>query len=512
MPMTVTLSIDTETLHLGDLRKAWLQPAVIAMNDAALERIGKSQQCVRQALGKEQAIYGINTGFGLLASVQVPDDELRTLQENLVLSHSAGTGALLDDRIVRLVLILKILSLGQGYSGVSPELIDNLCALLANEVYPCIPSRGSVGASGDLAPLAHMSSVLLGAGKARHRGEIISAEKALQVAGIEPLALRPKEGLALLNGTQVSTAMALHALFRAEDVFAAACISGALSLDAAQASDTPFDARISRVRNHQGQMDVARLYRDLTAGSAIRASHIDCQRVQDPYCLRCQPQVMGSCLETMRHVAGVFFREACAVTDNPMVFADDDAILSGGNFHAEPIALTCDYLATAIAEIGALSERRIALLIDPNMSGLPPFLVEHSGLNSGFMVPQVTAVALASENKHLASPASIDSMPTSANQEDHVSMAPVAALRLQQMLENCAGIVAIEMLAACQGIEFHRPMKSSATLEASIAKIRSISPPYTTDRMLSEDIGMVRDSVLAGDFLEPAGAILPSAT
>ncbi len=508
--MTVTLSIDTDTLKLADLREVWLHPARIRMNDSALDRITRSYRYVGEALGGEQAIYGINTGFGLLASVRIPDDELSQLQENLVLSHAAGTGELLDDRIVRLILVMKILSLSQGYSGVSPELVDKLCKLLEHEIYPCIPSRGSVGASGDLAPLAHMSCLLLGAGQARYKGEIIPAEKALQVAGIAPANLQPKEGLALLNGTQVSTAMALHALFLSEHVFSAACVSGALSLDAAQASDTPFDARISKVRNHQGQIDVAGLFRALTAGSKIRASHAGCERVQDPYCLRCQPQVMGSCLETIRHVANVFFNEACAVTDNPLVFSDDGDILSGGNFHAEPIALTCDYLATAIAEIGALSERRIALLIDPHMSGLPPFLVEHSGLNSGFMVPQITAVALASENKHLAHPASIDSMPTSANQEDHVSMAPIAALRLQQMLENCAGIVAIEMLAASQGIGFHRPKNSSDQLEAVIAQIRAISPAYTTDRMLSDDIGQVRDTVLRGDYLQPAHPILPT--
>jgi histidine ammonia-lyase len=354
--------------------------------------------------------------------------------------------------------------------------------------------------------------VLLGVGRARHAGREHDAREALTLAGLTPQPLRPKEGLALLNGTQVSTALALGALFQAEKVFAAACLAGALSVDAASGSDTPFDARVSQVRGHQAQIDVARVIRELIAGSQIRASHRQCERVQDPYSLRCQPQVMGACLQAIRHVAGILLVEARAVTDNPLVFSDDGAILSGGNFHAEPVALACDYLAIAIAEIGALSERRIALLIDTRMSGLPPFLVEHSGLNSGFMVPQVTAVALASENKSLAHPASVDSLPTSANQEDHVSMATTAALRLQRMAENAAGIVAIELLAAAQGVEFHRPQRSSPPLEAVLASVRAVSARFERDRPLSGDIQTLQKMILDGQFVGPVTAILPSGT
>ena len=508
--MSTAISARAGELGLGQLRSAWQGPVSVALDEPTLERVRRGQQAVRAALAAHQPIYGINTGFGLLANVRIPDSQLAELQENLILSHCAGIGAQLEDRVVRLILLLKILSLAQGYSGVRPEVILALSKLLNHEVYPCVPSRGSVGASGDLAPLAHMSAVLLGVGRARHVGTEHAAVEALRMAGLAPLSLQPKEGLALLNGTQVSNAIALGALFQAENVFAAACVAGALSIDAARGSDTPFDARVSQVRGHQGQIDVAGLLRELIAGSQIRASHGQCERVQDPYSLRCQPQVMGACLQVIRHVAEVFLAEARAVTDNPLVFSDDGVILSGGNFHAEPVALACDYLATAIAEIGALSERRIALLIDPRMSGLPPFLVEHSGLNSGFMVPQVTAAALASENKSLAHPASVDSLPTSANQEDHVSMATSAALRLHRMADNTAGIVAIELLAACQGVEFHRPLRSSAPLEAALAAVRAVSARVERDRPLAGDIQALQRMILEGRFGGQACRILPS--
>ncbi len=510
--MSTQISARAADVTLSQLRDIWQGPAHMSLDETTMTRVRSSQQTVRAALAAEQPVYGINTGFGMLANVRIPDDHLVELQENLILSHCAGIGENLDDRSVRLILVLKILSLAQGYSGVSPEVIVALSKLLNHEVYPCVPSRGSVGASGDLAPLAHLSAVLLGVGRARHAGKEHDAVEALQLAGLAPLILQPKEGLALLNGTQVSTGLALGALFQAEKIFAAACLAGALSIDAASGSDTPFDARVSQVRGHQAQIDVARVIRELIAGSQIRASHRQCERVQDPYSLRCQPQVMGACLQAIRHVADTLLVEARAVTDNPLVFSDDGAILSGGNFHAEPVALACDYLAIAIAEIGALSERRIALLIDTRMSGLPPFLVEHSGLNSGFMVPQVTAAALASENKSLAHPASVDSLPTSANQEDHVSMATTAALRLHRMAENTAGIVAIELLAAAQGVEFHRPQRSSAPLEAVLASVRTVSARFERDRPLSGDIQTLQKMILDGQFVGPVAAILPSGT
>ena len=504
------LSARADQIGLGHLRTAWQGPVRVAFDESTLARINDSQRAVGAALGAHQPIYGINTGFGMLANVRIPDEQLAELQENLILSHCAGIGALLEDRVVRLALLLKILSLAQGYSGITPGVVLALGKLLEHEIYPCVPSRGSVGASGDLAPLAHLSAVLLGVGRARHAGREHPAADALSLAGLAPLKLQPKEGLALLNGTQISTALALGALFQIENVFAAACLAGALSIDAARGSDTPFDARVNRVRGHGGQIDVAALFRQLMAGSGIRASHSQCERVQDPYSLRCQPQVMGACLQVLRHVAGVLLAESRAVTDNPLVFSDDGVILSGGNFHAEPVALACDYLATAVAEIGALAERRIALLVDARMSGLPPFLVEHSGLNSGFMVAQVTAAALASENKSLAHPASVDSLPTSANQEDHVSMATTAALRLHRMAANTAGVVAIELLAAAQGVEFHRPLRSSAALEAVVAAVRAVSPRFERDRPLSGDIQAVQHLILNGHFVAEAGELLPS--
>jgi histidine ammonia-lyase len=407
-------------------------------------------------------------------------------------------------------MLMKVIALAQGFSGVRIKLVEALCSLLNHNIYPRIPSQGSVGASGDLAPLAHMAGVLIGVGEARVNGTVVPAQVALRDAGLEPIALAPKEGLALLNGTQVSTALALAAVFRTENVLAAALASGAMSSDAIKGSDTPFDKRIQRVRGHSGQIAVAGILRELMHGSEIRASHIECDRVQDPYSIRCQPQVVGACLDVLRHVCSVLETESNAVTDNPLVFADSGAVLSGGNFHAEPVALAADYLALAIAEIGSLSERRTALLIDSHLSGLPAFLVSEGGLNSGFMMAQVTAAALASENKSLAHPASVDSIPTSANQEDHVSMATFAARRLHTMIDNVEHIVAIELLAAAQGIEFHRPKKSSPALERMIAKLREISPAYAEDRSLSADIIRAAGLISKGGYCEGAASILPS--
>jgi histidine ammonia-lyase len=450
-----------------------------------------------------KAVYGINTGFGKLANTHIADGELELLQRNLVLSHSVGVGALLPDDVVRLVMLLKVASLARGYSGVRPEVVDAILALLNAGVYPCIPSKGSVGASGDLAPLAHMSAVLLGLGEARCDGKIVPAAEGLKRAGISALRLGPKEGLALLNGTQVSTALALHGLFATENVFAAAVVSGAMSVDAAMGSDTPFDERIHHLRGHRGQIDTAAAYRELLKGSKIRASHLTGDdKVQDPYSLRCQPQVMGACLDVMRQAAATLLIEANGVTDNPLVMPESGESLSGGNFHGEPVAFAADELALAIAEIGALAERRIALLIDATISGLPPFLTSHSGVNSGFMIAHVTAAALASENKSIAHPASVDSLPTSANQEDHVSMATFAARRLGDMVENTATIVAIELLAAAQGIDFRRPLKSSAPLERAHAIVREVAPHLEGDRYLALDIGAVTPLVRAGRFAD----------
>ncbi len=505
------IHIDDRTISLADLRVAWQSPTTVTIGKSASRRIAESNAHIKMVLAAGEQVYGVNTGFGQLAQVRVSDDELAHLQKNLVCSHAVGVGEDLADNCVRLIMIMKVIALARGCSGVRPALVERLCDLINKEIYPCIPRKGSVGASGDLAPLAHMAGVLIGVGSARLNGATMPAAEALKQAGLEPLSLAPKEGLALLNGTQVSTALALSAVFRSENILAAALAAGALSADAVQGSDTPFDERVQAVRGHAGQTDVAKVLRQLMKGSEIRASHIDCIRVQDPYSIRCQPQVIGACLGVLRHVCTVLETEANAVTDNPLVFADSKAVLSGGNFHAEPVALAADYLALAIAEIGSLSERRIALLIDSHLSGLPAFLVKVSGLNSGFMMAQVTAAALVSENKSLAHPASVDSIPTSANQEDHVSMATFAAMRLQTMLDNVAYIVAIELLAAAQGIEFHRPKTSSEVLESVVSSIREVSPAYTEDRSMSDEFAELAAIINRGFFYGLAESILPSA-
>jgi histidine ammonia-lyase len=412
--------------------------------------------------------------------------------------------------VVRLILALKVNALARGYSGISLGLIEALLALLRHGVYPVIPAQGSVGASGDLAPLAHLSAVLLGIGQVRASGKILPAAEGLALAGLKPSKLRAKEGLALINGTQVSTALALAGLFGAEDVLAAAVVAGAMSVDALKGSDAPFDDRIHQARGQPGQIAVARAYRELVAGSAIRASHRDCTRVQDPYSFRCQPQVMGACLDLIRQCSVTLKIEANAVTDNPLLFVEQGDVLSGGNFHAEPVAFAADTLALAIAEMGSLAERRIAVLVDPKMSGLPAFLVENSGLNSGFMIAQVTAAALVSENKAIASPCSVDSIPTSANQEDHVSMATHAARRLGAMVENAAAVVGIELLAAAQGIDFHRPARSSAALEQVHASIRNEVGYYAVDRYFAPDIEAAKRWVTSGRFAPVVKHLLPS--
>ena len=461
----------------------------LAIDASANAAIAASAAVVQRAAQGEAAVYGVNTGFGKLASTRISEADLATLQLNLIRSHSVGVGAPLQPEVVRLMLALKAASLARGHSGVRPAVIDTLLAVHNAGLVPYVPSQGSVGASGDLAPLAHMTLALMGEGEMLIEGKRKSAAAALKQAGIAPLVLQAKEGLALINGTQTSTALALHALFSFEPVLEAALVIGALTVDAARGSDGPFDPRIHALRGQPGQIDVAQYYRALLAGSAIRNSHLEGDdRVQDPYSLRCQPQVVGACLDQLRHAALVLTREANAVTDNPLVFAEDGMMISGGNFHAEPVALVADGMALAIAEVGAIAERRIAMLIDAGVSRLPPFLTADAGLNSGFMIAHVTAAALASENKSLAHPASVDSLPTSANQEDHVSMATFAARRLQPMIANTAHILGIELLAAAQGIEFLRPLASSPPLEAVHALLRESCPSMARDRYLAPDI------------------------
>ena len=501
------LNLKPGQLTLAQLRQAYLQPLRVSLDSEAAEAIAASVACVENIVAEGRTAYGINTGFGLLAQTRIAREDLENLQRSLVLSHAAGVGEPLDDAMVRLIMLLKINSLARGFSGIRRKVIDALIALVNAEVYPHIPLKGSVGASGDLAPLAHMSLVLLGESRARYQGEWLPARQALARAGLEPLTLAAKEGLALLNGTQVSTAYALRGLFEAEDLFAAATVCGSLSVEAMLGSRAPFDARIHAVRGQRGQIDAAATYRDLlTDTSELARSHAQCDKVQDPYSLRCQPQVMGACLTQLRQAAEVLEVEANAVSDNPLVFAAEGDVISGGNFHAEPVAMAADNLALAIAEIGSLSERRISLMMDRHMSQLPPFLVANGGVNSGFMIAQVTAAALASDNKALAHPHSVDSLPTSANQEDHVSMAPNAGKRLWAMAENVRGILAVEWLGACQGLDFREGLKSSPKLEQARSLLRAEVAYYEKDRFFAPDIESA-SKLLAGGILN---ALLPA--
>ncbi|CAG8998648.1 MAG: Histidine ammonia-lyase [Candidatus Celerinatantimonas neptuna] len=477
---------------LDELRQIAVNRTPIVLEQSAYPIIKESHQTVKDILASGETVYGINTGFGLLARTSIPDDSLAQLQKNLLLSHAAGTGPLLDDNTVALIMALKIGSLARGFSGVRVELIEQLLTMYNKGIYPCIPSQGSVGASGDLAPLAHMACAMIGVGEVRVDGQIKPAEQGLRDAEVPLLELGPKEGLALINGTQTSTALALQGLFGAERVYSAAVTAGALSVEALKGSYVPFDSRIAEVRGQLGQIRAAEHFRSLLTESEINQSHRYCDRVQDPYSLRCQPQVMGACLDQINHSAKIILREANAVSDNPLIFKEQGDVLSGGNFHAEPVAIAADNLAIAISEIGALSERRIAQLVDPAMSGLPAFLVKESGLNSGFMIAQVSAAALASENKSLAHPGSVDSLPTSANQEDHVSMATYAARRLTQMAGNSAAIVGIEILAAAQGIEFHTPLKPTKPLQEVMQLVRSEVDSYDQDRFIAPDIAKAR--------------------
>ncbi len=478
------------------------------LDPACRAGIAASAASVSRIIAKDEPVYGINTGFGRLATVRIDDVDLEALQRNIVLSHAAGVGDAMPIPVARLMMSLKLTSLAQGASGVRPGTVALLEAMLEKGLTPLIPAQGSVGASGDLAPLAHLAAAMIGTGTISVGGQHVEASAALQKAGLSPLTLGPKEGLALLNGTQFSCAYALAGLFEAERLFQSALVTGALSTEAARGSDTPFDPRIHILRRHSGQIETAAALRALMAGSEIRASHrVGDERVQDPYCLRCQPQVMGAVLDLLRQAAATLETEANAVSDNPLIFSDHDEALSGGNFHAEPVAFAADMIALALCEIGSIAERRIAMLVDPALSGLPAFLTAHPGLNSGFMIPQVTAAALVSENKQRAYPASVDSIPTSANQEDHVSMAAHGARRLSAMAENLCSIVGIEYLAAVQGCDFHAPLQSSPALEGARAILRAQVPALGVDRYFHPDMvaatNLVREGALADCAMLP---------
>ncbi len=493
---------------LADWRAIY-RGATPRLYDACRGPVEAAAAAVARIVAKGEPVYGINTGFGKLATVRIEAAELEALQRNIVLSHAAGVGEPMPVPVARLMMALKLANLAQGASGIRPATLHLLEAMLAGGIVPVVPAQGSVGASGDLAPLAHMTAVMIGVGEAFVGAERLPAAEALGRAGLEPVRLGPKEGLALLNGTQFSTAYALAALFEAETLFRSALVSGALATDAARGSDAPFDPRIHALRKHRGQIETADALRNLMAGSAIRASHlVGDERVQDPYCLRCQPQVMGACLDLLRQAAATLETEANGVSDNPLIFPEDDTALSGGNFHAEPVAFAADMMALALCEIGSLAERRIAMLVDPALSGLPAFLTPKPGLNSGFMIPQVTAAALVSENKQRATPASVDSIPTSANQEDHVSMAAHGARRLLPMVENAMSVIAIELLAAAQGCDFHAPLASSLPLEAVRALIRQQVPHLDQDRYFHPDIMAALALVRSGEVANTAARFI----
>jgi histidine ammonia-lyase len=500
-----TIVLDGSTVSLTDWRDI-AGGAEVRVDGLALATVAASANMVAAIVDSGVPVYGINTGFGKLANILIDASDLGALQRNLVLSHAAGVGEPTPLATARLMMALKLASLARGVSGVRPEILTLLAAMVDRDVIPLVPSQGSVGASGDLAPLAHMAAAMIGVGEAFHHGERMPAAAALAAAELAPTTLAPKEGLALLNGTQFSTAHALMALFAAERVFQTALISGALATDAAKGSDTPFDPRIHALRGHHGQIDAAAALRALMAGSEIRASHLTGDdRIQDPYSIRCQPQVMGAVLDLLRHAATTLSIEANGVSDNPLVIPETDEVLSGGNFHGEPVAFAADILAIAICEIGALAERRIALLVDTALSRLPAFLTPNPGLHSGLMIAHVTAAALVSENKQQAYPASVDSIPTSANQEDHVAMSAHAARRLPRMVENVASIVAIELIAAAQGCDFHTPLKSSARLERVRAVVRQLVPALAEDRYLAPDIAAATELVSSGAILAAAG-------
>ncbi len=488
--------------------RAIYEGATPTLDPACRPAIAESVAAIGRILAKGEPVYGINTGFGKLATVRIPNEDLATLQRNIVLSHAAGVGPAMPVPVARLMMALKLASLARGASGVKVETVDLLEAMLVKGLTPVVPAQGSVGASGDLAPLSHMTAAMIGVGEMFVGGHRVPAAQALADAGLTPLELGPKEGLALLNGTQFSTAYALAGLFEAERLYRAALVTGILSTEAAKGSDAPFDHRIHALRGHKGQIETADALRRMMENSPIRASHrIDDIRVQDAYCLRCQPQVMGAILDLLRKAADTLVTEANGVSDNPLIFPETDEALSGGNFHAEPVAFAADMIAIALCEIGSLSERRIAMLVDPALSGLPAFLTPRPGLNSGFMIPQVTAAALVSENKQRAMPASVDSIPTSANQEDHVSMAAHGARRLAEMAANVDAVLGIELLAGAQGCDFHAPLRSSAPVEAVRALLRAQVPTLTDDRHMSPDMEIAIALIRSPALLEAVGAL-----
>ncbi len=494
------LVLDPGSTRLTELESFWRDGGTAVLKDEARPGVEAATNLVRDAAFADDAVYGVNTGFGKLASVKIPSQDTATLQRNLILSHCCGVGDALDVATTRLMMVLKLLSLGRGASGVEWTTIELIQDLIAHQVTPLIPNQGSVGASGDLAPLAHMAATLIGEGEALLGGVRMPSEEALREAGLKPISLGPKEGLALINGTQFSTACSMAGLWKAWDNLRAAVVTGAMSTDAIMGSTAPLVSSIHTLRGHKGQIEFAAAQRALLEGSQIRESHReDDTRVQDPYCIRCQPQVVGAAMDLLRFAANTLEVEANAVTDNPLVLVEEGRIVSGGNFHAEPVGFAADQIAVAISEIGAIAQRRVALMVDPTLSfDLPPFLTPEPGLNSGFMIAEVTTAALMSENKHLANPCTTDSTPTSANQEDHVSMAAHAARRLERMNANLANILGVEAMCAAQGIEFRAPLLTSHSLQSVLERLRVVVPSLDDDRYMATDIESAAAMVQSG--------------
>ena len=506
--MVESVVLKPAATSLATLERLYRESPPAALEPSCRAGVDHAAAVIGRAASGDAAVYGVNTGFGKLASERIPPADTAALQRNLILSHCSGVGPPAARRIVRLTMALKLLSLGRGASGVRWELIELLQKMLARDVTPEIPVQGSVGASGDLAPLAHMTAVVIGEGSAEFQGQRMSGAAALEAAGLAPIPLGPKEGLAFINGTQFSTAYALAGLFDAWRCALSALATGALATDAVMGSTAPLRAEIHELRGHRGQIEAAAAIRSLIDGSSIRESHLDGdERVQDPYCIRCQPQVTGACLDLLRGVARTLHTEANAVTDNPLILHSDHAIVSGGNFHGEPVALAADQTALAIAEIGAIAQRRVALMVDPALNfGLPPFLTPDPGLNSGFMVAEIMTAGLMSENKHKAAPCSVDSTPTSANQEDHVAMACHAARRLADMNDNLGRILGVELLCAAQGIEYRAPLRTSPPLERIVARLRQEVATLETDRLLAPDLERGAELIRSGAVIESAGA------
>nr|WP_290666555.1 histidine ammonia-lyase [Ardenticatena sp.] len=505
--MSATILVG-QPLTIEDVVRVARHRAPVALDDIARNQVRAARRYIEHVLAEERVVYGVTTGFGKFAQVRISPEDTRLLQRNLLLSHAMGVGEPFPTEVVRAMMLLRAQSLALGHSGIREEVLDLLLAMLNRGVHPIVPSQGSVGASGDLAPLAHMCLPIIGEGQAEYQGRTLRGDEALHAAGLSPIVLEAKEGLALVNGTQAMTAIGVLTVHDAFELCTIADIAGAMSLEALKGSLRPFDPRVVRVRPHPGAALVAENVRKLGANSPIHKSHENCDKVQDAYSLRCIPQVHGASRDALAHVADTLEREINSVTDNPLIFAEDDDVISAGNFHGQPVALAMDYAKMAIAELANISERRIEYMLDPALSGLPAFLARQGGLNSGLMISQYTAASLVSENKVLAHPASVDSIPTSANQEDHVSMGTTAARQARMVLENARWVIAIELVNAAQALDFHKPLEPGPGVEAALDMLRTRIPPLDRDRIMTPDIEAARKMIVDGSLRRAVEAVV----